>query len=138
LTIILSSCKLLESEIINESSDIIDVEVKAEEGMLKFYWSDMKSYNKWVEKIVEKNRRERFSIDTLNLKFNYLLYPTDTFHIKPAFIYSSDTLYLINKISFIKNSDTLIIDDYSDFNSVFFNKEGFYPLRLLDEYFKNE
>jgi len=138
LIIILSSCNLLDSEIINDSSEKIFIEIQADEDMLKFYWSDINSYNNWVEKIVEKNKRERFMIDSQNFKINYYLYPTDTFNINPAIKYGKDTLYLINRITFIKNSDTLIVDDYPTFSYIFFKKKECFSFRLLDCYFQNE
>ncbi len=136
ITILLSSCKLLESELINGCNNKIDIEVQYEKALSDFT-GDPNSFYKWINKSIEKNKKDRLIIDSNNLKIKYFLYPSDTFYINPAIKYRKDTIFLINKISFINDLDTLIADEYWIFKQMFYNNDNEMPFKIIDSYFKD-
>ena len=73
ITILLSSCKLLESELINGCNNKIDIEVQYEKALSDFT-GDPNSFYKWINKSIEKNKKDRLIIDSNNLKIKYFFY----------------------------------------------------------------
>jgi hypothetical protein len=137
ITIIFTGCKFLKSAIINNCSSNTKIDIHFEEEFLPFIPGDTNRFYKLIDKSTENNKVERLCLDSVNFIVSYLLNPADTFYIKPAIKHRKDTIYIIRKMSFINNMDTILIDNYDLFEFVFFNDSIKYnPFKIEDYYFR--
>ena len=136
--LIFTSCKLLESPIINNCSSNVQVDIHYDEDLVQYIPRGMDGFYKWIDKSTEDNRSQMIAFDSSNFKASYLLKYSDTLIIKPAIKFLGDTYFLINDISFINDQDTIGVDDLVDpFGFIFIHDSTeYYPFKIEDAYFK--
>ena len=129
----LQGCKLIENEFVNDINDTIQIDITVDTDIFKFYSNEKNGFDDLVKEYEDINNKERLFIDSEENIIKYSLEPLDTFRFFPALSYRKDTLHIIKEIKFIRNTDTLIVDENFDCNFIFYNQDKIFSFKFFNE-----
>ncbi len=129
----LQGCKFIENEFVNDINDTIHIDITVDTDIFKFYSNEKNGFDKLVKEYEDVNNREKLFIDYEKKNIKYSLEPLDTFRFFPALSYRKDTLHIIKEIKFIRNTDTLVVDDQFDYYFMFLDQDKIFSFKFFNE-----
>ena len=129
----LQGCKLIENEFVNDINDSIQIDITVYTDIFKFYSNEKNGFDNLVKVYEDTNNKERLFVDSEKKIIKYNLAPLDTFRFFPALSYRKDTLHIIKEIKFIRNTDTLIVDEQFDCYFIFYNQDKIFSFKFFNE-----